>query len=60
MIRTSFFAPGQGIRQKELPGWPGLARSKKFSPGLPGGGGCTQLKMTETLRERYSTDNTNL
>ena len=38
-IRPSFFAPGQGIRQKNLPWWPGLARSKKFSPGLPGGGG---------------------
>ena len=36
-IRPSFFALGQGIRQKKLPGWPGLARSKKFSLGLPGG-----------------------
>ena len=36
-IRPSFFAPGQGIRQKNLPKWPGFARSKKFSPGLPGG-----------------------
>ena len=46
-IRPSFFAPGQGIRQNKLPGWPGLARSKKFSPGFRGG--CTQLEMTETL-----------
>ena len=44
-IRSSFFAPGQGIRQKKLPGWPGFARSKKFSWG---GGGCTQLELTET------------
>ena len=36
-IRPSFFAPEQGIRQKNLPEWPGLARSKKFSPGLHGG-----------------------
>ena len=36
-IRPSFFALGQGIGQKKLPGWPGLARSKNFSPGLPGG-----------------------
>ena len=36
-IRPSFFAPGQGIRQNNLPGWPGLPRLKKFSPGLPGG-----------------------
>ena len=47
-IRPSFFAPGQGIRQKNLPGWPGLARSKKFSSGLPGRPGCTQLELTET------------
>ena len=47
-IRPSFFVPGQGIRQKKLPGWPGFARSEKFSPGLPGGG-CTQLELTETL-----------
>ena len=47
-IRPSFFVPGQGIRQKNCPGWPGLARSKKFSQGLPGGGGCTQLELTET------------
>ena len=37
-IRPSFFAPGQGIRQKNLPGWWGFARSEKFSPGLPGEG----------------------
>ena len=36
-IRLSFFAPGQGIRQKKLPVWLGLARSKKFSRGCPGG-----------------------
>ena len=36
-IPPSFFAPGQRIRQKNLPEWPGLARSKKFSPGLLGG-----------------------
>ena len=49
-IRPSFFAPGQGIGQKNLPGWPGLARSKTFSQGLPGGGGggVTQLELTET------------
>ena len=35
---NNFLAPGQEIRQKKLPGWPGLARSNKFSPGLPGGG----------------------
>ena len=46
-IRPSFFASGQGIGQKNLPGWPGLARSKKFSRGCPGGGGCTQLELTE-------------
>ena len=45
-IRPSFFAPGQGIRQKKLPGWPGFARSKKFSRGLPSC--CTQLELTET------------
>ena len=42
-IGPSLFAPGQGIRQKNLPGWPGFARSKKFSRG-----GCTQLELTET------------
>ena len=49
-IRASFFAPGQGIGQKNLPGWPGLARSKKFSPGVARGGGerCVQLELTET------------
>ena len=36
-IRPSIFALGQGIRPKNLPGWQGLARSKKFSPGSPGG-----------------------
>ena len=51
-IRPSFFAPGQGIRQKNLPGWPEFVRSKKFSPGLSGGG-CTQLELTETLVYQY-------
>ena len=37
-IRPSCFAPGQGIRQK-IALLPGLVRSKKFSLGLPGGGG---------------------
>ena len=46
-IRPSFFAPGQRIGQKILPGWPGLARSKNFARGCPGG--CTQLELTETL-----------
>ena len=36
-IRPSFFAPGQGIRHKNLPGWPGLARSKNFPQDNPGG-----------------------
>ena len=35
-IRPSFFAPGQGIRQK-IAERPGLARSEKSSWGLPGG-----------------------
>ena len=38
-VQPSFFASGQGIRQKKLPGWPGFACLKKFSRGLPGGGG---------------------
>ena len=42
-----YFLPrGQGIRQKNLPGWPGFARSKKISRK----GGCTQLELTETLQ----------
>ena len=31
---------------KKLPRWPEVARSKKFSRGLPGG--CTKLELTET------------
>ena len=39
-IRPSFFCPGgRELDQKNLPGWPGFARSKKFSRGLPGSGG---------------------
>ena len=30
-------APGQGIRQKNLPGWRGFASSKNFPGGCPGG-----------------------
>ena len=44
-IRPSFFARGQGIRQKSLPRWPGFARSKNFPGGCP----VTQLELTETL-----------
>ena len=47
-IRPSFFAPGAGDQTKKLPGWPGFARSKKFSRRLPGG--CTQLELTEILQ----------
>ena len=36
-IQPSFFARGRELAQKNLPGWPGFARSKKISPGLPGG-----------------------
>ena len=36
-IQPSFYAPGQGIRQKNLPGRPGFARSKNFPRGCPGG-----------------------
>ena len=45
-IRPSFFAPGTGNLTKKMPGWPGFARSKKFSGGCPGG--CTQLELSET------------
>ena len=50
-IRPSFFAPGQGIRQKNFPGWPGLARSKNFPWELPWGGDVPscQLELIETL-----------
>ena len=59
-IRQSFFASGQGIRQKKLPGWPGLTRSKKISRGLlGGGGGCTQLELTETLDAHLYPDTDN-
>ena len=43
------FLPRGRESDKKLPGWSGLARSKKISPRLPGGGGCTQLELTETL-----------
>ena len=29
-IRPPFFAPGQGLDKKKMPGWPRLARSKIF------------------------------
>ena len=45
-IRQSFFAPGQGIRQKKIAQVAGISLLKKISPGLPGG--CTQLELTET------------
>ena len=50
-----FLPRGQGIRQKNLPGWPGFGRSKNF-PGVAGGGGgrCTQLELPETKQTSYS------
>ena len=42
------FLPRGRELDKKMPGWPGLARSKRFSLGLPGGVGCTQFEMTET------------
>ena len=49
---TINFCPGAGNQTKKLPGWPGLARSKNFFQGSPGG--CTQLELTETLDDRVT------
>ena len=52
-IRPSFFAPGQGIRQKILPGWSGFARSKKFSRGLPGGDVPSWNRLRHNVETKY-------
>ena len=48
------FCPGAGELDKEMPRWPGFARSKNFPGGRRGGGGgggdATQLELTETLQ----------
>ena len=43
----NFLSRGREL-DKKLPGWQGFARLIKFSKGLPGGGGCIQLELTET------------
>ena len=49
-IQPSFFASGQGIRQKNLPRVAGIRSLKKIFPGVARRGGCTQLELTETLQ----------
>ena len=52
-IRPSFFAPGQGIRQKNCLGGRDSLAPKNFPGGCPGR--CTQLELTETLPLKQKT-----
>ena len=47
-IDHHFLPRGQGIRQK-IARVAGTRSLKKTFPGVAGGGGCTQLELTETL-----------
>ena len=49
-----FLPQGQGIRQKSYPGGRDSLAQKNFPGGCRGGGGgCTQLELTETLLALY-------
>ena len=46
---TIIFCPGAGNLTQKIARVAGISSLKKFSPGLPGGGGgSTQLELTET------------
>ena len=46
---TIIFCPGAGNLTQKIGLVAGISSLKKFSPGLPGGGGgFTQLELTET------------